>query len=137
MEPRVQALFVTRRKKAAPVRLEEVQLSAQGFEGDFHAEMANSRQILMVSGSVLEDLGVTPGSLSENIVIDNLDVMTLEKGRRLSIGDAVLEVTIPCEPCIQMERIRKGLQVALNGKRGMFAKVFTSGTIRVGDRVTL
>jgi uncharacterized protein YcbX len=137
MEPRVQALFVIPHKKAAPVRIDEAQLSIRGLEGDFHAEMADSRQVLMVSGFVLDELGITPGSLFENMVIDNLDVMSLKTGQRLGIGNAELEVTIPCAPCIQMDRVRKGLRQALDGKRGMFARVVTAGTIRVGDRVTL
>ena len=133
----MRALFVTPEKKARPIPLDKVSLSRSGFEGDFHAKDKNPRQILMVSSSVLDEFAVPPGALFENLVIDNLDVMSLDAGRRLHIGEAVLEVTMPCEPCVQMDRLRKGLKEALNGKRGMFAKVVTTGVIRVGDSVRL
>src|SRR5580765_409084 len=104
MDATVRALFVTLEKKAKPIPLDKVSLSRAGFEGDFHASDKNPRQILMVSSSVLDEFAVPPGALFENLVIDNLDVMALEAGRRLNIGDAVLEVTMPCEPCVQMDR---------------------------------
>jgi len=112
-----------------------VSLSPFGFDGDFHARESSSRQILIISSSVLDEFDVAAGTLFENLVIDNLDVMKLDAGSRLHVGEAVLEVTIPCEPCVQMDRVRRGLKEALNGKRGMFAKVVTTGTIRVGDPV--
>ncbi len=135
MEGTVCALFVTPQKKATPVKVDQVQLTAKGFAGDFHERFAGRRQILMLSHTVLKEFELPLGALSENMVVDGLDVMALEEGQRVSVGDAILEVTIPCEPCVQMERIRQGLKRALDGKRGMFASVLTPGTIRVGDAV--
>jgi MOSC domain-containing protein YiiM len=77
------------------------------------------------------------GLISENVVVDGIDVMTLKEGQQLRIGDAHVVVTLPCEPCIQMERVRPGLQDALQDRRGMFVSVVTPGTVRVGDRVEL
>jgi len=91
----------------------------------------------MISNSVLEEFELLPGSLSENMVIDGLDVMRFNDGQRLQIGQVVLEVLGPCDPCTQMDRIRNGLKQTLNGKRGRFAKVVTTGVIRVGDAITL
>jgi MOSC domain-containing protein YiiM len=137
MERTVRALFVCPEKKARPLAVAEVQVSSSGFQGDFHSRTANRRQILMLSSDVLRAFEVSPGTLFENIVIEGIDVMSLSPGQRLHIGDSVLEVTVPCEPCVQMERVRKGLKQALQGKRGMFAQVVTPGTIRIGDTVTL
>jgi len=137
MHHTVRALFVCPEKKAKPLSVSEVEVSSAGFQGDFHTSVANGRQILMLSSEVLQEFELRPGSLFENIVLEGVDVMALSPGQRLHIGNSVLEVTVPCQPCVQMERIRKGLKQALAGKRGMFAQVVTTGTIRVGDRVML
>ena len=136
MQGTVRALFVTPEKKAKPVQLEQVRVSSGGFDGDFHATVSTRRQILMLSGSILNEFNLQPGSLYENMIVDGFDVMSLSFGQQLRVGDAVLEVTMPCEPCVQMDRVRNGLKSALDGKRGMFARVVTTGAIRVGDPVT-
>jgi MOSC domain-containing protein YiiM len=91
----------------------------------------------MVSENVLREFQLQPGTLFENMVIEGLDVMAFNAGQRLKIADTVLEVTIPCDPCVQMDRIRRGLKQELIGRRGMFVKVIAGGTIRVGDSVVL
>jgi MOSC domain-containing protein YiiM len=106
---------------------------AGGLAGDHHTGGSKRRQILMISSDILNALDLAPGTISENVVIDGLDVMKLPEGRRYRLGGALVEVTIPCEPCIQMERIRPGLQAALENRRGMFLKVLTPGLVRVGD----
>jgi MOSC domain-containing protein YiiM len=137
MRGTVRALFVTPEKKGKPVELEEVQAGRGGFDGDFHARVANRRQILMLSHDVLAEFRLTPGALRENMVVEGIDVMMLAAEQKLRVGGAVLEVTGPCDPCIQMDRLRDGLRSALEGKRGMFLRVHTPGTIRVGDAVEM
>ena len=58
-------------------------------------------------------------------------------GQRLQIGDAEFEVSMVCDPCELMEEIRPGLQAELEGKRGMLAKVLTTGRVSRGDRIEL
>lgn len=135
MRGTVRGLFVTPEKKAKSISLGEVHADPGGFSGDFHAKIANQRQILMLSSDVLTDFDLTPGSLYENMLVEGIDVMSLAPNQQLRVGDAILQVTTPCEPCVQMDRIRSGLKAALNGKRGMFARVVSPGTIRVGDAV--
>ncbi len=137
MEGTVQALFVTAEKKGRPEPQQTVSLNVNGLDGDFHSRSATRRQILLLSANTLDEFDLKPGTLMENLVVEGIDVMKLEPGQRLSAGSSVLEVTVPCEPCIQMERIRSGLKKALEGKRGMFARVITPGTIRVGDRIQI
>jgi len=91
----------------------------------------------LVSGNVLDDLNLAPGDIYENIVVDGLDVMTLQEGQQLLLGEVLVAVTMPCEPCVQMERVRRGLQNALQDRRGMFVRVVVPGKVRVGDRVEL
>jgi MOSC domain-containing protein YiiM len=65
------------------------------------------------------------------------DVMNWPIGQRLQIGDAEFEVSMVCDPCELMEEIRPGLQAELEGKRGMLAKVVTTGRVSQGDRIEL
>src|SRR5262249_9926578 len=131
----VRAIFIKKDKGGHAVSLDAVQAISGGLTGDHHTGFSKQRQILLLSGSVLDELSLVPGSIYENVVIDGIDVMRLEKGQTLRLGDALVTVTFPCEPCIQMERIRQGLQEALANRRGMFVRVAAEGMVRVGDRV--
>ena len=133
MQGVVRAVFVFSEKKAKPIPISSVEATVRGFEGDHHSRATNPRQVLMISGNVLDELDLHPGAVFENVVIDGLDVMSLAEGQRLRLGGALVEVTLPCEPCGQMDRVRSVLREALRGRRGMFVKVITPGTVRVGD----
>ena len=135
MNGTVRALFLKLDKGAKSVPKDSVQAGPEGFDGDYHTGNSKRRQILLISGSVIDQLDLEPGNAYENVVVDGLDVMTLREGQRLRLGDALVVVTIPCEPCIQMERLRTGLQEALRNRRGMFVTVLEPGIVRVGDAV--
>ena len=61
----------------------------------------------------------------------------LTKGQRLQIGEAILEVTGPCDPCSRMDEIRMGLQQELLGQRGTLCRVVEGGRIQRGDTIEL
>jgi MOSC domain-containing protein YiiM len=131
---RVRSLSVKLEKGAKLEFRDFVQVSPSGFEGDHHTgDSRRRRQILLLSGSLLDELNLKPGDLSENAVIDGLDVMSLREGQSLRLGSAIVAVTVPCEPCSHMERVRPGLQEQLKDRRGMFVKVLEPGIIRRGD----
>jgi MOSC domain-containing protein YiiM len=137
VEATVRAILIKARKGEQSLSLDAVQAVAGGFDGDHHAGSSKRRQILLVSGNVLDELNLAPGDIYENIVVDGLDVMTLQEGQQLRLGEVLVAVTMPCEPCVQMERVRRGLQNALQDRRGMFVRVVVPGKVRVGDRVEL
>jgi MOSC domain-containing protein YiiM len=137
MQGTVRALLVKREKGGDSIPLPEVHAVIGGFAGDYHTKSPKQRQILMVSGSVMDELKLPPGAIYENVVVDGIDVIALAEGQQLRMGEALLSVTIPCEPCIQMERVRLGLQDTLQNRRGIFAKVVTPGLIRVSDSVEI
>lgn len=107
-----------------------------GLEGDHHTGSSRRRHILLLSANVLEELHLQPGTIYENVVVEGIDVMSLQEGQQFQLGDALVAVSIPCEPCIQMDRIRNGLREVLQNRRGMFVKVLVPGRVRVGDRFT-
>ena len=137
MKGTVRALFVKREKGGASIPLPEVQAVTGGFAGDYHTGSSTRRQILLMSGSIMDELNLPPGTIYENVVVDGIDVMALKEGQQLQIGGALVSVTIPCEPCIQMDRVRRGLQGALQDRRGIFVKVVTPGLVRISDSVEI
>ncbi|MBI3433923.1 MAG: MOSC domain-containing protein, partial [Proteobacteria bacterium] len=70
-----------------------------GFEGCAHARRASKRQILLIDAETLAEMDLLPGQVKENVLTTGLDVRALQRGQRLRIGEALLEVTIPCTPC--------------------------------------
>lgn len=115
--------------------LEIMAIANLGFEGCAHARRNGRRQVLMMASERLAEFGLMPGIVKENITTEGLKVDALKPGQQLRVGGALLEVAIPCDPCEQMEKIRKGLRVALEGKRGTLCQVMEGGMIRRGDEI--
>jgi MOSC domain-containing protein YiiM len=132
----VQKLFCSPKKHSPMVELQEARVLANfGLQGCAHAQRGGLRQILLVDRETLETLELRPGALFENVTTDGLNVNGLPVGQRLRIGEALLEVTMVCTPCNQMERIRPGLRRELRGRRGMMCRVLEGGILRPGDSI--
>lgn len=110
-------------------------LSDKGLKGCIHGRPGSKRQVLLMAAETLEALRLEPGSVKENITTRGLDYLRISAGTQLRIGDAVLEATIPCEPCYRMDEIRAGLRVELRGRRGWLFRVAQGGKIRRGDPI--
>src|SRR6202165_4985092 len=105
-------------------------LEGLGIEGDKHAKAASDRQVLLADQEALDEVGVGPGTIKENLTVEGLHVMGLPVGTRLRLGEsAVLEITDVCEPCFRMDEIRMGLKAELVGRRGMVARVVNGGAV--------
>jgi MOSC domain-containing protein YiiM len=134
--PKVLHLFRAPAKRVPMTGVAEIQAIANvGFEGCAHARPQGRRQVLLVASERLAEFGLTPGIVRENITTQGLDVDALPPGQELRVGAALLVVTMPCEPCEQMDKIRLGLQNALKEKRGTLCRVIAGGRIRQGDAV--
>jgi MOSC domain-containing protein YiiM len=120
-------------------RVDAVEATAVGLRGDRHAgREGGKRQVLLTDEADLRDVDLKPGDLREQVTLDLPGLMSLPPGTRLRVGDAVLELTGPCEPCTHIgEHVgvedREAFQRDLRGRRGMLARVAGPGTIAVGD----
>lgn len=112
-------------------------IADRGFEGCIHGRDGSKRQVLLVDTETLTECGLEPGIVRENITTVGLNVARLKLGQRLAIGGAMLEVTIPCEPCSRMDEIRMGLQEALQDRRGVLCRVIEGGRISRGDVIEI
>lgn len=120
-------------------------LQGGGIEGDSHSGGRPNRQVLVVSKAVLDEAGLNPGDLREQITVEGIDVDSLSEGTVLRFGDVTAEVLGECKPCLtiggylgvdDVEQFRD----SMIGKRGMFVifqNVAEGACIAVGDPVTV
>jgi MOSC domain-containing protein YiiM len=100
------------------------------------------RQVTLIQAEHLDVIArlarvdqVDPVGLRRNLVVSGINLLAL-KNARLQVGDALLEVVGPCQPCSRMEEtIGTGGYAAMRGHGGMTARVINTGAIRVGDVV--
>jgi MOSC domain-containing protein YiiM len=82
-----------------------------------------------------------PGLLGENLTTSGLLESDLWVGDRLQIGDVLLEVTEPREPCFKFAaRMAYALavkQMVQSGYSGVYLRVIKTGSIQSGDTITL
>ncbi|MES2394044.1 MAG: MOSC domain-containing protein [Acidobacteriota bacterium] len=140
-------------------------IAGEGVEGDAHCgvttqhlylqrkdpTLPNLCQVHLLASEKLAALAVKgylvhPGDLGENILTQNLDLLSLPTGTLLHIGaDAVLEVTGLRTPCIQIDKFRAGLQQHMwlghsspgqhSQDAGIMSIVRTTGLIHPGDYI--
>jgi len=92
--------------------------------------------VLVLSRGVLERFGVTAADLRANLVVD-ADVAALASGTVVRFGALRLRITLACETCSRVERVREGLMRELRGSRGVLARVLSDGELRAGMTGTI
>jgi MOSC domain-containing protein YiiM len=129
-------LFRANQRRLPMEEIAEVRaLEDSGLEGCAHARTGSPRQVLLMDSETLELMELQPGIIRENITSRGINVNGLAAGQRLRVGDAQLEVSLPCTPCDLLEKIRPGLRRELRGRRGMLCRVIGGGIIRQGDTI--
>jgi MOSC domain-containing protein YiiM len=142
MSARVVSLQIQPEKRAPMVSVDAViGRVGGGLEGDHHVQKA-TRSVLVVDRSTLDDLGLRPGDLREQITIEGLrNVTSLEPGTLLRVGGITLRVNGPCEPCTHIGEMNDAadpevFRRSLVGRRGAVCTVVTADAlVRVGDPV--
>ena len=93
------------------------------------------REQLSVHAAALGLETIPPGAVRSNIETLGIDLISLI-GRDIQIGEAILHLYAPRDPCEQMDAICQGLrELMLNQKQGVLAQVIQRGKIRVGDAI--
>lgn len=163
---KVVSVSLDRRHRFSKASVAEITLVAgEGVAGDAHCgvtvkhrsrarfnpTLPNLRQVHLIHAELFDELAakgfsVAPAELGENITTSGIDLLGLSTGARLSIGDAVIEITGLRNPCIQMDRFRDGLMQAtldrdaegnLVRKAGIMGIVITGGAVRPGDAIAV
>jgi MOSC domain-containing protein YiiM len=136
-------------KRAVP----RLTLGPDGVQGDFNrwrTEQAGGdpdQAVLLHTEEALAELRtegwpVQRGELGENLTLAGVPSGALRPGARVRVGDVVLELSKPCDPCTVLYALPYvGLQRGpafirtLTGRRGWFARVLRGGTIEAGMAV--
>jgi len=85
-----------------------------------------------------DDLG--PGEFGENLTLESLTDESVALGDVLRVGDAVLQVTQPRQPCVKLA-MKLDLpafpkQFTRSGRVGFYMRVIEEGAVRSGDLLT-
>lgn len=131
-------------KRAVP----QLTITPAGVDGDFNrwrTEEANGdpdQAVLLLSEEILTELRaegwpVQPGQLGENVTLADLPPDALDPGALVQVGEVLLEVSKPCDPCtvlyalpyVGVDRGPAFLRT-LKGRRGWYARVLHGGTVR-------
>ncbi len=105
-----------------------------GILGDANARQDSARQVLIAGADVYDDLEMPTGALRENILVDG-NISQWRSGQLVCVGQSVLRLTFPCEVCRKLNGVRPDLARELVDRRGMLARVVTSGQVDVGSRI--
>lgn len=129
-------------------------IAQKGLAGD-RASMAPSRnplgsnrQVTLIQAehiaviSALIGAPVDAAKLRRNLVISGINLLATkslfkDQVMQIHIGEVVLQVTGPCEPCSKMETtLGQGGYNAMRGHGGVNARIIIGGMLKIGDSVT-
>jgi MOSC domain-containing protein YiiM len=137
-----------------------------GVEGDAHSGKTvkhrsrlnqvplppNLRQVHLIHSELFDELrskgfDVAAGQLGENITTRGIELLKLPTGALLRLGSsAVIEVTGLRNPCVQIDRFKKGMMKAvldrdshgqLLRKAGVMSIVRIGGDVHVNDEIDI
>ena len=114
-----------------------------GLVGDAHADCNTHRQVsLLATESInkMRSLGfdIGPGDFAENLTCEEIDLVSLSVGTRLSIGKGViLEVTQIGKECHSGCAIYRQIGKCIMPKEGVFARVIQGGLVKAGDTIRI
>lgn len=112
-----------------------------GIVGDAHAGEWHRQVSLLAIESIekMQRLGlaVDSGDFAENVTTRGIDLPSLPLGARLSLGEALIEVTQIGKECHNRCAIYKMAGDCVMPREGIFAKVTRGGTVRPGDALVV
>lgn len=116
-----------------------VLIEDKGLEGDAHAE-GGIRQVSLLANESIEKmrkmgLDVQAGDFAENITTLGINLLDLPIGKRLRIGEVILEVTQHGKICHTKCNIYKTVGDCVMPKEGIFCKIIKGGIIKKGQSI--
>lgn len=110
-----------------------------GIEGDAHAGNWH-RQVSILDQEKIDEFNakgadVVPGAFGENLIVEDVDTLSLPIGSHIQVGNALLEITQRGKECHNHCQIYYKMGECIMPKDGMFTKVIKGGDIKVGDEV--
>ncbi len=140
----VTSVNISEKKGIRKHGMESIRLVAgHGIDGDAHAGNWH-RQISMLAEESIDKMrdlglhGLTPGAFAENINTRGIDLKSLPVGTKLSIGDALVEVTQIGKQCHDDGcPIQKATGQCVMPTEGIFVIVLKDGVIKKDDSIMI
>jgi MOSC domain-containing protein YiiM len=113
-----------------------------GIIGDAHAGTQNRQVSLLAIESIekmrAKGLNVKPGDFAENIATQAIDLLNLNLGTKLRLGDeAVIEITQFGKDCHRRCHIYYQAGDCIMPREGVFTRVLKGGNIKTGDEIAV
>ena len=137
--------IATRERSKGPMKLYERACitKARGVEDDFRGRNSGRSVVVLTREgweAACQGLGQSPDWTTRraNLFVEGVN-LTEQTGKRLCVGEVMLEVTGECDPCHRMESAVAGLRVALepDWRAGVTCVVVSEGSVALGDVVAL
>lgn len=143
MGGRIAAVNISTKKGRTKAPITRVNLiKGFGLEGDAHGGGGERQVSLLAKESVdkmkASDLkGFCTEKFVQNITTEGIMLHILHKGTRLSMGEAVLEISHVGKDCYEGCHILKQSRKCVLATEGVFARVIKGGIIKPGDNIEI
>jgi len=153
---KLEAIYLRPARDMSCVSVQQaIAISKRGLEGDRASQrvstkpLGSNRQVTLIQAEHIAVIASLIGKpvdtalLRRNLLVSGINLLaakSLFKDQPLiiKIGEVVLEVTGPCEPCSKMEKLLGlGGYNAMRGHGGVTARVITGGVFNVEDAVVI
>ncbi|MGL5615997.1 MAG: MOSC domain-containing protein [Sarcina sp.] len=131
------AICTSEKKGIGKVQIDEVELvEGFGLKGDAHGGNWH-RQVSLLEKEKIEDFiarggKVKFGDFGENLVIEGINLDEVKVGDRISVGDAILEITQKGKKCHDKCHIYQMVGDCIMPKNGVFGTVEKGAIIKPG-----
>lgn len=139
---RIEWIGLRSARRSGVEEVDAAELEETGLAGD-HGR-AGKRAVTLIQAEHLRVIAalagretVAPRELRRNLVVSGINLVALRHAT-LAVGEAEIELTVPCAPCSRMEEaLGHGGYNAVRGHGGWCARVSRRGRISLGDRVAV
>ena len=137
--PQIRSLAVNTGKQKEMKYEQKVKLIEHfGIEGDRFSKYNDSRQIMMVDGKLYDLHNLKKGVLRENILIDDLDINSLNEGQIISVNNSIqLKVTLVKDACASISYNDPEVIKKLQGNMYAFVTPLETGYISINDEIEI
>jgi len=114
-----------------------------GMVGDAHADSTTHRQVSLLARESIEKMRqqgykVGPWDFAENLTCEGIDLVALQVGTRVAVGDSVvLEISQIGKECHTGCSVFLQTGKCIMPKEGVFARVIKGGVVSAGDEISI
>ena len=136
------AICISEKKGIGKTQINEVELvEGFGLKGDAHGGNWH-RQVSLLEKEKIEDFiarggKVKFGDFGENLVTEGLDLNKIQVGDKVTVGDAIIEITQKGKKCHDKCHIYKMVGDCIMPKNGVFGTVQKGAVVKPGDEITV